>query len=103
MATSTPPTVRLLIVDDDEQMRGTLVKRFQHLGMTVTSAASEAGLLYPLIPPLKARPPFLRDAVSHGGEHVWKRVFLVARDRIDMAAPRRFHKAEVRQTQDGSE
>jgi DNA-binding NtrC family response regulator len=40
MPTPSAPPVRLLVVDDDEQMRGTLVKRFQRLGMAVTSAAS---------------------------------------------------------------
>jgi DNA-binding NtrC family response regulator len=40
MATSSPPSVRLLVVDDDEQMRTTLVKRFQRLGLTVTAATS---------------------------------------------------------------
>jgi DNA-binding NtrC family response regulator len=40
MATSNAPSVRLLIVDDDEQLRGTLVKRFQRLGMTVAAATS---------------------------------------------------------------
>jgi DNA-binding NtrC family response regulator len=40
MATTTPTPIRLLIVDDDEQMRQTLVRRFQRLGMTVTAAAT---------------------------------------------------------------
>jgi DNA-binding NtrC family response regulator len=40
MSTSSPPAVRLLIVDDDEQLRRTLAGRFQRQGMTVTSAAS---------------------------------------------------------------
>jgi DNA-binding NtrC family response regulator len=39
-ATPSRPPVRLLIVDDDEQMRQTLVQRFQRQGMTIASAAS---------------------------------------------------------------
>jgi DNA-binding NtrC family response regulator len=40
MTTSNQPTIRLLVVDDDDQMRCTLVKRFERKGMTVTEAAS---------------------------------------------------------------
>jgi DNA-binding NtrC family response regulator len=40
MSASTPNPLRLLIVDDDEQMRRTLVSRFQRQGMAVTDAAS---------------------------------------------------------------
>jgi DNA-binding NtrC family response regulator len=39
MATTKPP-LRLLIVDDDEDLRPTLVQRFRHLGMNVTPAGS---------------------------------------------------------------
>lgn len=40
MATPSPPPIRLLIVDDDEQLRHALVRRFQRQGMEVTAAAS---------------------------------------------------------------
>src|SRR5215213_387127 len=40
MVTSARPSLRLLVVDDDEQMRSTLVKRFQRQGFAVTAAAS---------------------------------------------------------------
>jgi DNA-binding NtrC family response regulator len=40
MATPTPPPLHLLIVDDDNDLRETLVRRFQKQGLTVTSAAS---------------------------------------------------------------
>jgi DNA-binding NtrC family response regulator len=39
MAALQPPSIRLLIVDDDEQLRETLVRRFRRLGMTVADAA----------------------------------------------------------------
>src|SRR5262245_17500191 len=39
-AMATPAGIRLLIVDDDGQLRETLARRFQRQGMTVTSAAS---------------------------------------------------------------
>jgi DNA-binding NtrC family response regulator len=48
MTANAAPAVRLLIVDDDEQMRQTLVRRFQRQGMTVTSAGSAEDAL-PLI------------------------------------------------------
>jgi DNA-binding NtrC family response regulator len=37
---TSPPTTRLLIVDDDDQLRQTLARRFQRLGMSVTEAAN---------------------------------------------------------------
>src|SRR5919202_1569058 len=40
MLTPNPAPIRLLIVDDDEQLRQTLVHRFQRQGMAVTSAGS---------------------------------------------------------------
>jgi DNA-binding NtrC family response regulator len=40
MATPTKTPMRLLVVDDDEQMRRTLVNRFERQGMTVIGAAS---------------------------------------------------------------
>ena len=40
MLTSSPPAIRLLIVDDDDQLRETLARRFQRLGMSVTEAAN---------------------------------------------------------------
>jgi DNA-binding NtrC family response regulator len=40
MSTSSRSTIRLLVVDDDEQMRRTLVNRFERQGMAVTAAAS---------------------------------------------------------------
>src|SRR4051794_18286679 len=44
MTTSTP-AVRLLIVDDDDQLRQTLQRRFQRQGLSVTAAESgEAAL-----------------------------------------------------------
>src|SRR5262245_35616614 len=39
MATSSPPSLRLLIVDDDDQLRQALVRRFQRQGLAVTEAA----------------------------------------------------------------
>jgi DNA-binding NtrC family response regulator len=39
MPEPTASPIRLLIVDDDDQLRETLVRRFQRLGMTVTAAA----------------------------------------------------------------
>jgi DNA-binding NtrC family response regulator len=38
MATATPPRPRLLIVDDDDQLRETLARRFERQGMTVRAA-----------------------------------------------------------------
>jgi DNA-binding NtrC family response regulator len=40
MSTSSRSAIRLLVVDDDEQMRRTLVNRFERQGMAVTAAAS---------------------------------------------------------------
>jgi DNA-binding NtrC family response regulator len=40
MATSSAPPIRLLIVDDDEQLRQTLVRRFQRQGLAVNHAGS---------------------------------------------------------------
>ncbi len=40
MSTASRPSLRLLIVDDDDQMRRTLANRFERQGMAVTSAAS---------------------------------------------------------------
>lgn len=40
MANATVPVFRLLIVDDDDQLRQTLVRRFQRQGMTVSGAAN---------------------------------------------------------------
>jgi DNA-binding NtrC family response regulator len=40
VSTTSRPIARLLIVDDDEELRGTLVSRFERLGMAVTDAAS---------------------------------------------------------------
>ena len=39
MATVPPPALRLLIVDDDEQLRQTLERRFKRQGLAVTAAA----------------------------------------------------------------
>src|SRR5438067_6625767 len=39
MPTSRAP-IRLLIVDDDEELRGTLASRFERLGLSVTAAGS---------------------------------------------------------------
>jgi DNA-binding NtrC family response regulator len=39
------PAIRLLIVDDDEQLRQTLVRRFQRQGLSVTSAGSAEAAL----------------------------------------------------------
>src|SRR5262245_32200145 len=40
MTTTMPTPIRLLIVDDDDQLRETLARRFGRQGMTVTAAAS---------------------------------------------------------------
>ena len=40
MATSSSTSIRLLVVDDDDQLRQTLTRRFRRDGMTVTTAAS---------------------------------------------------------------
>jgi len=40
MAADKPPNVRLLIVDDDEDLRRTLARRFERQGMSVAEAAS---------------------------------------------------------------
>jgi DNA-binding NtrC family response regulator len=40
MTAANPAPLRLLVVDDDEQLRRTLVRRFERQGMTVTAAAS---------------------------------------------------------------
>jgi DNA-binding NtrC family response regulator len=40
MATNSRSPLRLLIVDDDDQMRRTLVSRFERQGMSITAAAS---------------------------------------------------------------
>jgi DNA-binding NtrC family response regulator len=40
MTVSNQPSIRLLVVDDDDRMRCTLVNRFERKGMTVTEAAS---------------------------------------------------------------
>ncbi len=40
MADTKPPRIRLLIVDDDEELRGTIVQRFRRQGLTVTEAGS---------------------------------------------------------------
>src|SRR5207244_3436239 len=40
MATTTSLSLRLLIVDDDEQLRQTLVARFRRQGMLVTEAGT---------------------------------------------------------------
>src|SRR5262249_28721844 len=40
MATLSPAPLRLLMVDDDEDMRQALAERFRRLGMTVTAAGS---------------------------------------------------------------
>jgi DNA-binding NtrC family response regulator len=45
MPTSFPTAVRLLIVDDDEQLREALERRFRRQGMTVTSAEGGAEAL----------------------------------------------------------
>jgi len=37
--------IRLLIVDDDEMLRQNLVRRYRHLGMTITDSASAEDLL----------------------------------------------------------
>lgn len=37
---ATPSPIQLLIVDDDDQLRQALARRFQRLGMTVTAAAN---------------------------------------------------------------
>src|SRR5438552_15191514 len=39
MAAPSPSSIRLLIVDDDDQWRETLLRRFQRKGMAVTAAA----------------------------------------------------------------
>ena len=39
------PSIRLLIVDDDELLRQNLVRRYRHLGMTVSDSASAEDLL----------------------------------------------------------
>src|SRR4051812_32114844 len=44
MSASTP-TIRLLIVDDDEQLRQTLQRRFQRQGLSVTAADSAEAAL----------------------------------------------------------
>ena len=40
MATSNPTRLRLLIVDDDDQLRQTLARRFERQGMAVAEAAN---------------------------------------------------------------
>jgi DNA-binding NtrC family response regulator len=45
MASPTQAPIRLLVVDDDEALRPILARRFERLGMTVTSAASGAEAL----------------------------------------------------------
>jgi DNA-binding NtrC family response regulator len=40
MSTSTTSKIRLLVVDDDEQLRQTLVRRFERQGMSVVAASS---------------------------------------------------------------
>jgi DNA-binding NtrC family response regulator len=40
MTTQTRPPLHLLVVDDDEQLRETLARRFQRLGMTVTATST---------------------------------------------------------------
>src|SRR5436189_2573574 len=40
MAAPTRPPLRLLIVDDDDSLRQTLVRRFEREGMAITAAAS---------------------------------------------------------------
>src|SRR5260370_36985045 len=40
MANANSPRPRLLIVDDDDQLRQTLVRRFQRQGLEVTCAAN---------------------------------------------------------------
>jgi DNA-binding NtrC family response regulator len=40
MCTGTPPPIQLLIVDDDEELRGAIAARFRRLGMRVTEAGS---------------------------------------------------------------
>jgi DNA-binding NtrC family response regulator len=40
MTTSTQPPIRLLVVDDDDQLRRTLVQRFERQGISVTQAGS---------------------------------------------------------------
>src|SRR5262245_37962943 len=45
MATASRPAIRLLIVDDDEQLRQTLARRFQRDGMAVTESASGEDIL----------------------------------------------------------
>jgi DNA-binding NtrC family response regulator len=56
MTTPSRRLLRLLIVDDDEQMRQTLVRRFQRQGLAVTAAASAEEAL--------ALPPELRFDVA---------------------------------------
>src|SRR5262249_16794801 len=53
MSTPTRPPIRLLIVEDDEQLRQTLARRFARQGLTVTHAASAEEAL-----PLLARDRF---------------------------------------------
>jgi DNA-binding NtrC family response regulator len=48
MSAPTAPPIRLLVVDDDDQLRQTLVRRFQKLGMDVADAAS-AEVALPLL------------------------------------------------------
>src|SRR5712691_7715138 len=45
MTTATRSPVRLLVVDDDDQLRQTLVRRFQRQGMEVSDAANGAAAL----------------------------------------------------------
>jgi DNA-binding NtrC family response regulator len=45
MAAPTRPRLHLLLVDDDDQLRQTLVRRFQRQGVTVTEAPTGAAAL----------------------------------------------------------
>jgi DNA-binding NtrC family response regulator len=45
MAAPTRPPLHLLIVDDDDQLRQTLVRRFQRQGVSVTEAPTGAAAL----------------------------------------------------------
>jgi ActR/RegA family two-component response regulator len=45
MATTNTPPIRLLIVDDDDQLRQTLARRFQRQGMEVTAAGGAEEVL----------------------------------------------------------